>query len=197
MTTALTAMDRNQELALESRVMQFQQAYFKTKQQLVFDETGKTSIKDLLHEAGYLQEGETSVYRRFSVDGQTGKPAIDVFEFRDVLDKKEEFSYIGFSNPNEYDAYVKARDTRLMDNPSKKLDFIIGCIFGGMIGGFVDAVGALEADKSYTWNPSAWWLLVPPVVVGAIGWAFGRYLENSDEEKIKKCLTTSWSCTRK
>ncbi len=187
-------MDRNQELALESRVMQFSQAYLKEataqepKTTLVLDEKGETHLRSLLYEADYLREGETPVYRRLSVERQTGKPAIDVFEFRDVLSKDKGFSYICLSNQDEWDAYVEAREKRYAGNANAGAFW--GMLIGGLIvGGFADLIGGVEAHQSQTWNPSNWWLLVPPVLLGCASLALGGYLENSGEEQVQKNIT--------
>ncbi len=192
--TTLTAIDRNKELALESRVMQFHQAYLKEattdpelKELLVLDERGETHLRSLLYEAGYLRERETPVYRRLSVDRQTGKPAIDVFEFRDVLANEKGFSYIGLNNMDEWNVYVKARDARLAEKTSGGTAWGMGLTIGVvLVGGVVDLMCGLIDHDSQTWNPSAWWLLVPPLVGGSIFYAIGQSIEFSEEETIKK-----------
>lgn len=192
MTTALTPMDRNQELALESRVFRFHQEHLKEitpEKCLVLDKRGETHLRSLLYEAGYLQEGETPVYRRLSVEKQTGRPVIDVFEFRDVLAKDKGFSYTSLSNQDEWDAYVEARGKRYAKNRNA------GATWGGLLSGFFmggffgDAILA-AMDHSHQWHLSAWWLVVPPIVVGAIGYGIGKAIKKSGEEELNKDITS-------
>lgn len=192
----ISTVTRGNREALESRISQFHNQYlaaFSPEQKGTYrdgngwnlEDMGRISLGAILRDSGYLKDGDSPAYRRLSVGFQSREPVIDVLEFRDVLDNKNEgFSYIRLSNLEELDAYTQARDARLKGNIDADATIVGG--FGGAILGVVTDIAGLIIALNTDWNPHEAWLLAPPLGGALLGVIIGGILESSGSTKAKE-----------
>lgn len=169
------------EPTLEARVQKFSEKYLSdTSKPFQLNEVGEAHLKSLLDDAGYSRLAKTPIYQRSSGDNKTIK--IQLFENSNVIEKGPGFSYIELKSLNELDDYLLKREARLRGFSDRTAPLFYGILYGGISGGLLDLMGMGIAGNSEIWNPSAWWLAVPPLVIGGSIWA-GSYLNDKKEDK--------------
>jgi len=173
------------DLALTDRVVNFDQNYLvehNSAQPLKFGAVADSHLKSILHDSGYSQAGNTSVYRKVQVDEGSGIPTIRVFDTLNVLTNSPGCSYVELKHLDESDDYMASRAKSVKKRTDVSANAGIGTFVGAVAGIVVDILGGIIADVSPTWNPDELCLFVP-LAVGAVIGGFIGYSNGNDDHK--------------
>jgi hypothetical protein len=149
------------------------------------DDASKAHLLSLLGDGEYVIPPGNSIHSRFNIrEGEF--PSVDFFSHRNISSGGPGVSHVRIELGEYDDAhnFVESYNLRMRQEINRKSDFALGGI-GACAGGVFDFYVLGVAKVVEEWNPSAWLLVIPPLVMGGAVLAF-HYIKTSREMKERR-----------